>query len=73
MSNAFFIRELLRTGFGFYRRLDIKQRQEFLIKLASNLRATNSKDSPDLDTHAKATTLIVANVLWDSYTETGEF
>lgn len=66
------IRELLRTGFGHYHQLDIKKRREYLTKLVTDLR-DNAKDSFDLDTHAKAVTLIVANLLWDTYIETGWF
>jgi G3E family GTPase len=70
LTNAYFIRELLRTSFGHYHRMEISKRNDYLIKLVTDLRV-NSKHNPELDTHAKSVAVIVANTLWDTYIETG--
>lgn len=70
MTNASLIRELLRTGFGHNRNMDAKTQNAYLIKLVTDLRSS-LKNNPDLDIHAKAVTLIVANTLWDAYIKTG--
>ncbi|KAI6183216.1 hypothetical protein M3Y97_00465100 [Aphelenchoides bicaudatus] len=69
-SDLFYIRELLQTAFGFHRQKSVSERTQYALKLVGSLNS-NAENDTHLDQHAKSVTLIISNVFWDNYIETG--
>ncbi|KAI6227278.1 hypothetical protein M3Y99_01272200 [Aphelenchoides fujianensis] len=61
----FVLREQLRTGFGFYARMDAAERRAVALELLNVLRKQDTA-TPDLEDFAKN----IANLLWEVYAET---
>ncbi|KAI6181474.1 N-terminal acetyltransferase B complex subunit MDM20-like protein [Aphelenchoides besseyi] len=66
----YMIRELFRVGFGFYEEDDSKKKREYVLALVTLLHR-QSPETQNIEDFAKSIAIIVGNVMWDVYIETG--
>ncbi|KAI6192435.1 hypothetical protein M3Y99_01938100 [Aphelenchoides fujianensis] len=69
LGYEFVLREQLRTGFGFYARLDAAKRRAVALDLLNVLRKQDAA-TPNLEDYAKNIAIVIANLLWEVYAET---
>ena len=71
MGFVYLLREQMRVAFGFYARLSADERRAYASQLLARFRRLDA-DEAHFDEFAKTVALLIANVFWPTYVDTGE-